>query len=124
MPDIQWDSEASLMRVTSFATAEPQEALVARGTVRELVGRVLEMPPQEQEGLLLRASGPDRTEEHDADAIRELAARPEYTSALGAFDTAALGDDPDRTYEDEMPIVQGGVAAPDPTDARGRDGDR
>jgi hypothetical protein len=102
MPDIQWDSEASLMRVTPIETSGDQlEELVARGSVHELVGRVLELPPGQNRHLLLRAAGPDWTQEFDGDALRELAARPEYTSAHGAFDTADLADDPDvREVED------------------------
>ncbi|SFR80817.1 hypothetical protein [Sphingomonas jatrophae] len=91
--DIPWDNEASLMRVVPFETAEPMEELVARGTLHELVGQVLEMPADAQRNLLLRASGPDWTEEYDSQTIRELAARPEYTSAHGAFDTADLPRD-------------------------------
>lgn len=78
MPDIQWDSEASLMRGTRFNTAEPQEELVARGTLYALVGAFLEMRPDVQEDLLIRAAGPDWIEEYDAPMIRELAARPEF----------------------------------------------
>jgi hypothetical protein len=96
MPDIQWDSEASLMRVTSFETNdESREDLIARGTVWELVGTFVELPPVQQQGLLLRTAGPDWVQEYDSDAIRELAARPEYTGAHGAYDTADLAEDPD-----------------------------
>lgn len=96
MPDIQWDSEASLMRVTNFETTpESREELIARGTLWELVGVFLEMPVAQQRGLLLRAAGPDWTQEFDSSAIRELAARPEYTGAHGAYDTADLVEDPD-----------------------------
>lgn len=96
MTDIQWDSPAGLMRVAIMATGgDAIEDLVARGTVRELVGAVLEMAPDEQEGLLLRATGPDWTQEYDSDAIRELAARPEFTAAHGADDTADRPDDED-----------------------------
>jgi hypothetical protein len=95
MPDIQWDNPASLMRVSTFATADPQEELLARGTVRELVGAALEMPSERHDELLLRAAGPDWVEEFDGDAIRELAARPEYTSAHGADDTVDRPDDQD-----------------------------
>jgi hypothetical protein len=96
MPGIQWDSQASLMRVTNFdTTPESREELLARGAVRELVGAFLGMPPSQQRGLLLRAAGPDWTQEFDSAAIRELAARPEYTGAHGAYDTADLPDDPD-----------------------------
>ena len=90
MTDIQWDGIASLMRVTSFATADPDEELVARGVRRELVGAFLEMPPADQRGLMLRAAGTDWLQEYDADAIRELAARPEYTGAGGP---SSGGDD-------------------------------
>ncbi|WP_116091986.1 hypothetical protein [Sphingomonas crusticola] len=94
MPDIQWDSEASLMRVTPAATsAEIFEELVARGTLYELVGAFLELPPEQQDGLLLRAAGQDWTEEYDSDAIRELAARPEYIGVYGAYDTADPRED-------------------------------
>lgn len=96
MPDIQWDSEASLMRVTNFATTpDSMEQLIARGTMWELVGSFLEMPLAEQRGLLLRAAGPDWTQEFDSAAIRELAARPEFTAAHGDYDTADLAEDPD-----------------------------
>jgi len=96
MPDIQWDSEASLMRVTSFqSTDESQEELIARGTVYELVGTFLETPTVQQNGLLLRAAGPGWVQEFDRDALRELAARPEFTGAHGAYDTADLADDSD-----------------------------
>ena len=125
MPDIQWDGEASLMRVTTFSTADPQEALVARGTVRALVGVALEFVPDEQDGLLIRAAGSDWVQEYDEDAIRELAARPEYTAAHGAYDTADLPSDPDRAQvPDEETIVADGVSGPSHTDARGRDGER
>jgi len=91
MADIEWNSEASLMRVIRVDTADDQiEELVARGTVSELVARFLELPPAGQEGLLLRATGQDWMEEFDSDAIRELAARPEFTGVYGAND----GDDP------------------------------
>lgn len=125
MPDIQWDSEASLMRVTGYATADATEELVARGTLLELVGEVLEMPAGQQDGLLLRAAGPDWTQEFDSDAIRELAARPEFTGAHGAFDTADLPDDPDRTAAPEgAPVIDDETSAPAFTNALGRDGEK
>jgi len=100
MPDIQWDRQASLMRVTPIDTADDSfEELVARGSLYELVGTFLELPPQQQEGLLLRAAGPDWLEEFDSDAIRELAARPEYTGVYGAYDTASPGEDSDALRE-------------------------
>lgn len=123
MPDIQWDAQASLMRVTEFATADPQEELLARGTLLELVGAALEMPAARQDGLLLRAAGPDWVQEYDGDAIRELAARPEYTGAHGAFDTADLPEDPDRAEAgDEDTLIDGAVSGPSHTDMRGQDG--
>ena len=61
---------------------------------------MLEMSPAAQGGLLLRAAGNGWDEEYDTDAIRELAARPEYTGAHGAFDTADLASDDDRAGVD------------------------
>ena len=116
MTSIQWDSEASLMRVTTFSTAEPQEELVGRGILHELVGAFLEMPRAEQKGLLLRAAGPTWLQEFDEDAMRELAGRPEYTSAHGAFDTADLSDDPE--LEEEIDVMVTPDGATDATAAR------
>ena len=96
MTDIQWDSPAHLMRVTRFDTAEPMEEPVAQGTLTELVGAVLKMGPDGEQELLIRAAGPDWSQEFDEDAIRELAARPEFTGALPQFDTARLRDDANR----------------------------
>jgi hypothetical protein len=126
MPDIQWDAPASLMRVTDFATADDTEELVARGTLHQLVGQVLDMPADRQQGLLIRAAGPDDVEEHDTDAIRELAARPEFSGAHGAFDTADLAEDPDRaeTAPEDEPVIDNETSAPSVTDAKGRDGDK
>jgi hypothetical protein len=84
------------MRVTNFETTdESREDLLARDTLYELVSLFLGLPHEQQKGLLLRAAGPDWVQEFDTDAIRELAARPEYTGAHGAYDTADLSDDPD-----------------------------
>ena len=75
MPDVQWDNDASLMRVTNFETTPDNvEELIARGTVHDLVGVFLKMPLNRQRGLLLRAAGSDWTQEFDSSAIRELAA--------------------------------------------------
>ncbi len=101
------DTKASLMRVTRFATADDQEEHIVSGTMRELIGLVLATAPDAQAGLLLRVTHPDRTEEHDLDAIRELAARPDYTGATGAWDTAERPDDPDRAYVDD-PLAASG----------------
>lgn len=108
MPNIQWDSEASLMRVTAFDTADTMEELVARDTLLELVGMFLELPPEQQDGLMIRAAGPDWSQEFDEAAIRELAARPEYTGAHGAYDTADLPEDPDRTEEIDVMVTENG----------------
>jgi hypothetical protein len=108
MTDIQWDSRASLMRVTTFSTTDPQEELVGQGALRELVGAFLEMDPAGQEGLLLRAAGPDWIQEYDEDEIRELAAHPEYTSGHGAFDTADLADDPEANEEIDTLVSESG----------------
>ncbi|MDB5690861.1 MAG: hypothetical protein JWL91_2737 [Sphingomonas bacterium] len=110
MTNIQWDSEASLMRVTTFSTTDPQEELVGRGVLRELVGAFLEMDPSGQEGLLLRAAGPDWIQEYDEHEIRELAARPEYSSAHGAFDTADLPDDPEASEEIDVLVSESGAS--------------
>jgi hypothetical protein len=84
------------MRVTRFETSgESREELVARGTLRQLIGIVLELSPDRWQGLLLRSAGPD-AQEYDSAAIRELAARPEYTGAYGAYDTADRADDGDN----------------------------
>ncbi|WP_420138419.1 hypothetical protein [Sphingomonas sp.] len=100
MADIHWDHEASLMRVTQVDTAaDAFEEWIARGTLREMVARFLELSPAQQDGLLLRASGPDWTEEYDSDAIRELAERPEYTGVYGAYDTAEPGEDTEALRE-------------------------
>jgi hypothetical protein len=97
MPHIPWDREASLMRVTRFETSgESREELVARGTLRQLIGIVLELSPDRWQGLLLRSAGSDGAQEYDSAAIRELASRPEYTGAHGAYDTADRADDGDN----------------------------
>jgi hypothetical protein len=108
MTNIQWDSEASLMRVTTFATTDSQEELVGRSTLRELVGAFLEMDAQEQQGLLIRAAGPDWLQEYDESGIRELAAHPEYSSAHGDFDTADLADDPEASEEIDVLVSESG----------------
>jgi len=119
MTNIQWDSEASLMRVTTFSTAEPQEELVGRGVLRELVGAFLEMDAGKQQGLLIRAAGPDWIQEYDGDEIRELAAHPAYSGANGAFDTAELPEDPEA--DEEIDVLVSGSGSSDA--AAGRFGD-
>jgi hypothetical protein len=97
MTKLRFDAPASLMRVAVIETSgDAQEELIARGALFELVGTVLQMRPEAQRGLLLRVADADDTHEYDVDAIRELAARPEFTDAYGAWDTAERADDPDR----------------------------
>lgn len=79
--DIQWDSPATLSRVTEFETTdETMEEPVARGSLRELVAQVLAMPADAQAGLLIRSAGPGWSRDYDSNAIRELAAREEFFS--------------------------------------------
>lgn len=125
MPEIPWNSAASLARVTSFETADPHETAVAHGTFRELVDQVLAMNPDEQRGLLLRAAGADWVTEFDTDAIRELAARPEFTGVYGVYDSAR--DDEDDALDevgDEEILLEQGMSGPSRTDAHGQDGER
>jgi hypothetical protein len=100
MADIQWESAASLMRVTNIETSgDVQEELIAQGSLFELVATFLEMRPEQQSGLLLRAAGSDWTQEFDTDTIRELAARPDFTSVYSDDDDdddADLDEDPDE----------------------------
>jgi hypothetical protein len=97
MTQIRFDAPASLMRAVEIETSgDAHEELIARGALFELVGTVLQMQPDAQRGLLLRVADADDTHEYDLDAIRELAARPEFTDAYGAYDTAARAEDPDR----------------------------
>ena len=82
MSNIPWEHEASLLRMTSGG-----EEVVRRGPIHELVGGFLELPPERQRGLAIRASGRDWTREFDEWTIRELAARPEYASVYGRADS-------------------------------------
>jgi hypothetical protein len=122
MADLQWDGEASLMRVTPFDHAEPQEELVAHGTARTLVASVLEMSPDAQAGLLLRQALEDDVLEYEAGEIRELAALPGYTGIEGEYDTSLTEDSADVSdVEDEDTLVDGVTSGPDATAARDRD---
>lgn len=122
MDDIAWDGEASLYRVTRFATAPSQEQLVARDTLYGLVGAFLEMSPGQQEDLLIRIEREGDVAEYPAAEIRELAACPGYTGLaerdgtdryapelIGGFDETGEGSPP-RPSDDY--------------DARGRDGEK
>lgn len=101
MAQIQWDEQASLVRIVPFRTTEDQEEPIARGVLRELVGAFLEMAPEQQRGLAIVTFGEDGPIRYDENAIRELAAGPDYTGAHGAYDTADLPDDPDAQVEDD-----------------------
>ncbi|MGF7149316.1 hypothetical protein FHS96_002958 [Sphingomonas zeicaulis] len=90
MLDVQWQSRASLMRVSRQGVPEPEERLVARDTLEALVATVIEMPPDRQRGLLIRVEGPEHVEEYDDAGIRELAAQP-------------AGDDAERTETGALP---------------------
>jgi hypothetical protein len=81
MMDIPWEREGSLLRGSG-------EAPVTRGTLRELVGIFLEMAPEARRGAAIRVAGPDWTCEYGDAEIRELAARPEYSAALGRWDSS------------------------------------
>ena len=82
MSDVPWDNQATLYRATAIGGEDDAfEEEVARGTVYELVGQVLEMPPEQQRGLLLRTAEADEVSEYDGDAIRELAAEDAFTGA-------------------------------------------
>ena len=129
MATIQWNDEASLMRVTPVRTAGDQlEELVARGTAYELVGAAIEMTPDQQAGLLLRQATADDVLEYDANAIRELAASGDYTGAEGEFDQDDGADGLDRgdlaEVPDEETLVDGETSGPSHTNSEGLDGER
>lgn len=111
MAEIPWNEKARLTRV-----AGPDEEMVGEGVLQQLVASFLELSPEQQNGVVLRASGPDWSREWDADEIRELAARPEATGIFGRWDGAR--DDPDdRAGEreqafDEQTLVEAGVSGP------------
>lgn len=82
MLDVQWESRASLMRVSRQGVPEPEERLVARDTLGALVATVIEMALDRQRGLLIRVDGPDHVEEYDDAGIRELAAQSDGEDAV------------------------------------------
>jgi hypothetical protein len=108
MTDIPWDHQASLIRAAGAG-----EQLVRHGILHQLVSGFLELSPEGQSGLLIRASGPDWTCEFDEASIRELAARPDFTGAFGRDDSEREPDDLDLTEaEDETNLVEAGVSGP------------
>jgi hypothetical protein len=114
MSDIPWEHEATLMRTTG-AGEEP----VRHGILQQLVAGFLELPVEQQNGLILRASGPDWSREWDEAQIRELAAKPEIIGAFGRWDSETDPDEPGmREPEDETTLVEAGISGP----TRGTDG--
>jgi hypothetical protein len=108
MSDIPWNQEASLIRTTGAG-----EELVRHGILQQLVEGFLELAPDRQDGLLLRAAGPDWCREWDAAQIRELAAKPEATGAFGRWDSETDPNEPDMTEaEDETTLIEAGVSGP------------
>lgn len=100
--NVPWDSKASLIR--NYGGGEHIEA---RGLLHQLVGAFLEMAPAQQNGLAIRVSGEDWTREYSASEIRELAARPEFTGARGAFDTADRDDTAECDVEEDTVVAEG-----------------
>jgi hypothetical protein len=107
MSNIPWEHEASLLRMTSGG-----EEVVRRGVLHQLVGGFLELPPERQRGLAIRASGPNWTREFDEWTIRELAARPEYTGAYGRADSESDTDEPDFSDASEETLMEMGASGP------------
>jgi hypothetical protein len=105
MSNIPWEHEASLLRMTSAG-----EEVVRRGLLHELVGGFLELPAERQRGLAIRASGPDWTREFDEWTIRELAARPEYTSAYGRSGGKGDTAEPDFFNAREEGLAEAGAS--------------
>lgn len=103
MSDIQWNHEAHLIRQTGAG-----EQVEAAGVVQQLVGAFLEMPADQQEGLVLRVGGEDLVE-YDAGTIRELAAHPEYTGVYGDYDSELDEDEPDGGEADSGIEMTAGV---------------
>lgn len=97
MSDIQWNHQAHLIRQTGAG-----EQVEAAGVVQQLVGAFLEMPADQQAGLVLRVAGEDLVE-YDAGTIRELAAHPEFTGVYGDYDSEQDEDEPDHGE------VEGGI---------------
>ena len=106
--DIPWDQPAHLMRITGAG-----EEVVRNGVVEQLVAAFVELPPDQQQGLMLRSAGADDTCEWAADEIRELAARPEMTGAFGRWDSRRDPDPDDETEAaDDATLVEAGVSGP------------
>ena len=109
MSDIPWNHEASLIRTTGAG----DEELVRHGILQQLVEGFLELAPEAQRGLLLRAAGPDWCREWDEAQIRELAAKPEATGAFGRWDSETDPDEPAMIEpEDETNLIEAGVSGP------------
>ena len=106
--EIPWNHQARLLRTTGAG-----EESVATGVLEQLVAGFLEHPPEQQNALVLRASGPDWACEWNAEEIRELAARPEFTGAFGRWDSARDPDSADGVEAaDDYNLVEAGVSGP------------
>jgi hypothetical protein len=98
-----WDQPATLLRRTGAG-----EEVEAQGILHQLVGSFLEMAPEQQQGLYIRVTGGGDSHTFDEAAIRELAAHPDFTGAIGTRDTIGDGDEPDlRDAPDELSIDEG-----------------
>ena len=107
MSDIPWSHEATLVRTTGGG-----EQVEAQGILHQLVGAFLEMQPDQQRGLSLRAAGADWSREYDEATIRELAARPEFTGAEGFMDTAARPADEEAQMDEGQTPLEEGMTGP------------
>ncbi|MDP8993931.1 MAG: hypothetical protein M3N07_02950 [Pseudomonadota bacterium] len=107
MSDIPWSREASLLRRTGAGMAEE-----ARGTLHQLVGAFIELPPEQQQGLILRTAGPEGALEYQEAEIRELAAKPEFTGAESRWDSDKDRDEPDFGEAPDETAVEEGVSGP------------
>jgi hypothetical protein len=108
MSDIPWNHEASLVRTTGAG-----EESERHGILQQLVEGFLELPPERQRGLILRAAGPDWCREWDEAEIRELAAKPEITGAFGRWDSERDPDEPALDEpEDETTLIEAGISGP------------
>jgi hypothetical protein len=67
-----WHHEARMTRSTAVG-----EALIARGTLRQLVDAFLQLPHEQRRGVAIRVAGPDWTREFVEAEISELVAATE-----------------------------------------------
>ena len=103
--DIPWEHEGSMLR-----SRPSGEELVMRAPLHQLVGAFIEMDAEQQRGVALRVSGPDWTCEYIDTEIRELAAKPEYTSAYGDYDSERDADEPDHSEAADPVLIEEGIS--------------